>query len=989
VTRVAVARNKFARGFERSGDDVALAYEIVELRAALERVYSTDAHLVTYVVDGAERQPRINKGGLPYFEKAVSVESFFCDIDNPDHARWDDALLASAMQQYEELPAFETAGLYLTAHGRRVVQPLAEPIPAQAVEPYLRRWLLALEDQGLPVDWACRDWTRHFRLPHVRRSGVNYRSPRVRLERMRPIALEPLPAITDPAPDSASALLQPSAPLPLVDWSADVPEHWQPRVRQIARAVSRVETEWHTLFLALAGALMTRGAPAERVPVLCRAISLATGADTRTRDRELAARTTVQKRLAGLPATGYGELARTWPEVADALDAATARGTEAQLRAQAALVAEKESLDQAAAALEEALRYAPDGLTVISAECGLGKTKAAIAVAAERAAMGTQGPRAPLGSKTAISVDKNTLAQQVALDLFNAGTPVRRIYGPLSVLREDGTPECRFAEVAAPLVAGGQAMQWELCRGRDLDPCTFFDTCGAREGMSGSKGARVTVGTHALISELNATAGTTGLLVIDEPPDILETESFTLDDFETARGITRAFEGRYIGALTPAIVAAHAWLRTGETGLVTELEHIVRACAAHVPVADLEQARRSSGSQGDAIDCARAAPFPEGRPTEAPPLESAYVAIVRGSVARAIEIGTASRLLKALHHALTSDTPVAIRVEERRAERVLILTRAREDFAAALRRQGPVVVTDANGEIHLPIYARVVGYQPRHLRFAAGDGAPIERTLIRSRSATRRSWLPRGKLAIKALVPAVRALCDWLSAAPATSLGIITMRPVELALRAAHRFDVVADWKALGQKPETLDEVIATLTPLFAGWQGEIVFGHYGAVRGLNTMADVDALATLGDPWPNLGDIRNDVAFLGLAEAWEARLEALCRAELEQAHGRLRAVHRTRPGRALHIGNVLPSGSGWQSGDVRFMRMPEGRPKGAACVIAELEDMVLRLGGVRAVARALDCDASTISRYLTRKRGVPASVAAQLRDLRAEAADAR
>jgi len=987
---VAVARNKYARGYERPGDDVPLAYEVVELRDALERVYKSDAHLVTYVVEGAERQPRVNKAGLPYFDRPVSVESFFCDIDNPDHARWDADLLAAARRQYEDLPAFQTAGLYLTAHGRRVVQPIVTPIPAQHVEPYLRRWLLSLEDQGLPVDWACRDWTRHFRLPHVRRGGADYRSPLVMLDRMQPVALTPL-ALPDSGEVAETNEASAQRPLPVVDWSADLPEQWRARVELIARAVREVTTEWHTLFMALAGALLTRGGAApERVPVLCRAISLATGADARTADRELAARTTVQRRLAGLKVTGYGELARSWPTVADALDAATARGSEAHLRAQAAGAAASDSLDAAVSALEDALRRAPDGLTVISAECGLGKTKAAIAIAAERASATGHGTRAPLGSKTSISVDKNSLAQQVALDLFDQGTPVRRIYGPLSVLREDGTPECRFHDVAAPLVAGGQTMQWELCRGRDKDPCPYYDECRARDGTTGSSDARVTVGTHALISELNATAGSTGLLVIDEPPDILETEVFTLDDFETARGIERAFEGRYIGSLSPAVEAAHAWLRSiGEPGQVTELEHVVRRCADQVSPAHIDQARRSSGSAGDAVECARAAPFPEGRPTTAPPIESVYLAIARGSVARAREIGTASRLFKAVHHALTSETPVAVRVEERRAERVLIFTRAREDFAAALRRQGPVVVTDANAEIQLPIYARVVGYEPRHLRFAAGDGAPIERTLIRSRSATRRSWLPRGKLAVGAVAPAVRALVEWANAAETSSLGIVTMRTVELALRAASALDVSADWKSLGQLPETLDEIRATLAPLLGGWRGQLVFGHYGAVRGLNTMADVDALATLGDPWPNLGDVRNDVAFLGLAEAWEERLEALCRAELEQAHGRLRTIHRTRPGRALHIGNVLPSGAGWQSGTVELRRMPEGRPRSAALAIAELESAVAQLGGVRAAARALDCDASAISRYLTGQRGIPASIAARLRGLRAEAVHAR
>jgi hypothetical protein len=812
---------------------------------------------------------------------------------------------------------------------------------------------------------------------------------------MKPIELEPIEFPSSERPPVTDRPGQP-VEIPAVEWRSDLPEQWRERVEQIAAAVREVKTEWHTLFLALAGALMTKGgAAAERVPAICRAISLATGVDTRTSDREVAARTTVQRRLSGLKATGYGELCRSWPAVADALDAACARGIEAHLRTQVSEQHDQTSAADAMVALEEALRRAPDGLTVISAECGLGKTKAAIAIAAERAAKSyatpeAQGAHAPLGSKTSIAVDKNALAQQVALDVFDAGAPVRRIFGPLSVLNEDGTPECRYHAAAEALVRGGQTMQWELCRGRDKDPCEFYDECTARLGATGTDSARVTVGPHALLSELSATAGSTGLLVIDEPPDILETEAFTLDDFENARRIERAFEGRYVGALTPAAVATQAWLRSvGQEEQVTELEHIVRACAGHIPLADLEQARRSSGSTGDAVDCARAAPFPEGRLTTAPPLESTYVLLAKGSVERAKEIGNASRLFKTIHHALTSESPVAVRVEERRGDRVLLFTRADEQFAAALRRQGPVVLTDANAEIHLPVYAKVVGYEPRHLRFSAGDGAPIARTLIRCRSATRRSWLPKGKIAVEKVVPSIRALREWLDAEPTTSVGCITMRTVELALRASRGEKVDAEWSRVGQPPKALAGAIEAFAPIIADWRGEILFGHYGAVRGLNTMANVDALATLGDPWPNLGEVQNNVAFLGLPESWESRLEALCRAELEQAHGRLRTIHRTRPGRALHVGNVLPGGSGW-SQDVRIRRMTDGRPKTKAAVEAsEIEDLILKAGSMRAAARALDCGVATMSRYLTGQRAIPASVAERLRSLAVEAGHAR
>ena len=147
-------------------------------------------------------------------------------------------------------------------------------------------------------------------------------------------------------------------------------------------------------------------------------------------------------------------------------------------------------------------------------------------------------------------------------------------------------------------------------------------------------------------------------------------------------------------------------------------------------------------------------------------------------------------------------------------------------------------------------------------------------------------------------------------------------------------------------------------------------------------MKDLDALATLGDPWPNLGQVQHDIAFLGLADAWEERVEAMCRAELEQAHGRLRTVHRTRPGRALHVGRVLPGGTGWKGGGVEIRTNRGGRPRNKeAMTQADLVGFVAVLGGIRATARVVGCGHETIARYVRGEHVVPEPIAVKLRAL--------
>ena len=997
MTRVAVARHWRVRGFDGIREKVEEAYEVLDLREALARQYRTDAHLVTYVVPGAERQVRINKPGLPYFPRPVQVEVFLCDVDNPGHAPWTDELFAEALEQYETLEILQTAGVYHTEHGRRIVQPVAEPIPVQQVEPYIRRWFLELERAGLAVDWQCADWTRHYRLPHVRRGGRRYRSPWVDLRRMRPVTLDSLP--DPPTVEAGTEARGPTAaprPVPEVDWSAEVPVAWHQGVEVIAAVVREVKTEWHTLFLALAGAMLSRRVPPEHVPVICRAVSLATGADNRTDDREAGARTTVQRWLADLPATGCTQLALKWPKVAMALDEALASGMDARMRALAAAPPPDvpTPLEETTAALEDKIRTAPPGVTLISAECGLGKTRAAIQVAAERAARqhanpDAQGARAPLQSKTSISVDKNELAIQVQEDLEARGVAVRRIFGPLSVLREDGTPECRYHEVARPLVAGGQSMQRELCEGRGRFRCERYEDCTARLGCEGPDDARVTIGPHALVAALDKAAGSTGLLVIDEPPYLLDVTPLTLGDLELTESTLSAFDPAYADAMRPALRAVRAWLEEPTEGRgAMEIKEAVRELSAGVDEACLDRARLAAEIEGDAVDCAVFAPLLDER-SKAPPLRQVEVARLRHSVERARRIGTASAVLGTIHHALSAAWRVIGRVEEVAGGPVLLVTAARRDLIEAMRRDGAVVVMDANIGIHAGIYEKALGYPPPLHDFRARDGVPVDRTHLWCSSASRTHWMNRGRLLPDpGLVNAVREVFRWARADPADRrLGIITLKPIRLALDAILNpgdTAAVEAWQKAGQRNSTLKELRRALGPIFSGWDGEIILGHFGAVRGLDTMADVDCLATLGDPWPNIGQVARDMDYLDMPEQAAARQEALCRAELEQAHGRLRTIHRTRPGRALHVGRVLPGGSGWSGGRVRREQMRAGRPGAMEPMgLEELESIIAECGSVAAAARRAGCSRSYLSQCRSGRWPVSQKVMDVLRTVQA------
>jgi hypothetical protein len=208
LTLVAVASNKFTPGTDSDNDwrdptprakRARADLRVRDLTDAIGDAYPTDAHLVTYIVRGPDGvpldcQPRVRKTALDWLlaeRFTVDCDVLVCDVDNDGHADWTPAATDRAFAEYDTLPVLSTCGVYHTTHGRRFMQPLDEPVSVSEVERYLTAWLRELESSGIAVDWSCRDWTRMFRLAHVRRGHVDYRSPVVRLARMRPRTITP------------------------------------------------------------------------------------------------------------------------------------------------------------------------------------------------------------------------------------------------------------------------------------------------------------------------------------------------------------------------------------------------------------------------------------------------------------------------------------------------------------------------------------------------------------------------------------------------------------------------------------------------------------------------------------------------------------------------------------------------------------------------------------------------------------------------------
>lgn len=822
------------------------AYVVMSLVDALKATFTTDAHLVGYVEEGADRQVRYLKRDLE--DSHCQTHVLFADVDLPGHEEWTHAHRETFDALWRRpTPTVATCGVYFTKHGYRLVQPLLFPIASSDVEPYLYAWLRALESEGVSVDYACRDATRHFRLPNVRRkdkaTGIAkpYISPFVDIKRMKAVAVTPLD-VEDAKPARIPRVRIDRKPI--VAFHTAVPASWEARIPTIAKAMLSWNDGRHMLYLGLAGALLTRGVDPAAVPAICTAVAVATWPDQAVFDRRRGAETTVERFQAGEPITSFVPA-----EVELAIEEALAMNV---------------APDAPEVDLRTVFRQADERVTILAAECGSGKTHAAIGVAVERAAL-----KKRFGTKTAIACDKTSLAEQIVADLRAAGANdvggVKRLFGPLSVKNPDGSHACIYHKRALHIVGGGLSMQKEFCQGRGVDPCPKFESCTARLAYEGEPDASIIVGPHAMLDLLAGEVGVTGLLIVDEPPQGVETIAVDPMELEMMERFGpwlskpwRAFGDVMRSLLMPVLRDGIEW----EASLRGLSIPVLRGALNHASL-DIDE------TDGTPRGILRALAAKLGALVE---IRGDITAYARTDEPTAVNIGRLAGTLRKLSRAARGGNVVRVGMLQDQ----LLFTVPNDTLERALKREGATILADAGGQVHIPVVRALVGYDPHFIAAPRRDGAPIERTLFRMRGATRTNWVKGDAPDRSRLYAAADKIVAW---AGGRKLGVITFKAL------------LSDAQFLSRFPDGT------------------VFAYYGATRGINSMRELDALATIGDPRPNISTIEMEADAIGVSP--EDRTRELARAELEQAHGRLRVVHRKRPAIACHVGTLFPGGWGW------------------------------------------------------------------------------
>lgn len=921
------------------------------IMSALTKDWPTEALFTCYEAPGLMNMPRVNKSGLEAYIAATGVEPtasvLFADVDNTPHVLWDDTMRAAWHALWDSRPpSLRTCGVYWSPRGYRLVQTLATPIPVSRVEHTIRAWFAMLAADGISVDTSCADWTRLFRVPRHRAPfPLNRVVPEFEdYSRMTPINIEVVDSSPVVAPKKG---FRARRTYKVPSFASDAPEGYQAAVKRLSSAVLASEGNWHELALALAGALLGEGMDPALVPAIVHASFLGTCADTRLDDRLVAAKSTVDRHASGEYVTGLYHLQEKWPMVAVAVQQIIAAPEGPSVVADAPT-----TKAGAYRAMVHAIETATSRVSLIGAECGLGKTEAAIEVAVRRAGKKPEASRAPTQSKTAISVDKHSLAKEIVERITAAGGTAKRVFGPLSLLDADGKPVCRLHDRAMHLQRGGQSIGRELCNGGGRVKCEHYDTCAARDGVEGPSNARIIVGPHQLLDNLVGEAGETGLVVIDEPPSLLETKSVSEREIYEAERASSYFAPDYWEGMRPFFAAFLNWYRErAEESKTYSLEELLETARFAIETDMLEDP--SAPSADEALRMARQAC--EGR--HAPPVVRSQMERARRDLRHAKDIGDASSVFALLDHALCPGS--YLWVQDTARGKNVVCVGPNQQYSDALRRDGATVVTDANIALHVPGIAKTVGYEPELYSFAADDGAPIQRMWLEVRISKTKCFSHGKPMYSTAIGSAIQRVLLW--AGDDRDLGIITYKSVA-------------------------DDIRAGRIPGFDRRTGKTLIMHYGATRGKNEMANVDCLATIGDPWPDILITENEAKYFGM-EHPERRNMAYARAELEQAHGRLRAIHRKRPGRALHAGVVLPGGSGWAKADVIPLHVQGRIAQPLGMTPSEFASHVEAVGGAKPMAERLGCSLAAVYKYQSGERRIGAGVAEDVRQCISQCAE--
>lgn len=1013
-----VFTHRFLRAWPNDGAKETLYLPVSEV---LTRTFETDVHFAQY---SCPTHPyRLRRDAYDHLLEPPEMVLMVFDIDSHDaHVTGEeasDAWFAAEKKKIDRLLQSHPGGYaYRTRGGYRLVYLAGDRVIASEQDAlahrlhYVSAAVHLAEEFGIVVDPTCKPWAWLFRAPRATRAGgmpearQSFGDPAAigvwvhsagDLEHEQKVA-EQLP-LKEPTWKNAVAeyrrVLQAKNPLPRSRTRHTAPARplSAPEHEELALALSKplslVLDGRHRLYLALSGALLSRGVAPDVLPALVRrGAELAGDAEALRRANDAAS--TARTWARGAPVIGYSTLRMEWPEVATALDALLPQRA-AHVSVQPPLPEHEQEappicLDDALPELRRRLEQALSApkITVISIPPGVGKSRVAMEAAISTA------------KRVAFVYPTNDVAKsQYLLGAGLAPDEVARRYGVLATVDERGEPICHKADLARTIQAAGMPVPQRLCL-----RCEHREGCRARDGREGAARPRVMVMNHAMMEPALEHAGAGGALVIDETPALFVHTDVQIAELRSVAGTSRSALAR--GFSGPAEPMLELVVDAGDTAddgeeLLASLRRAatareaeegwkfrLAAAAAMLPsgsdpeLDQFDQPRLArppefSGYFESALAIFRAASSCWPNHPVPPTTRDTARELARGPRDRGAALAAASRVLAVMRRMLDQHTEGAApalakwKVDKTRGVS-LEITELEPVLLRALKRTGPTVIMDAT-----PDLAALGAISPRDVvtyQQAVADGAPVHRTLLSVRGAAKRYLAPHGQVNWARFGPLLSESLVSAGATAGKNVLLITHKACAEALRQCGVHVPHARLARILRRRQQAGAATA--------------IAHYGAIKGKNEFdgiawSELDAVVTVGDPWPDIGRARRENELLGLGgDIAERRTRQLAAAELAQAHGRLRAPRQTKAVRAVHAGRVAPLG--WHQGNCDAATLPEGRPVHATeMTLDELRVHVTRAGGRRALARRVGCSPSTIRRYLA-GRAVPLEMASKIRN---------
>ncbi len=280
---------------------------------------------------------------------------------------------------------------------------------------------------------------------------------------------------------------------------------------------------------------------------------------------------------------------------------------------------------------------------------------------------------------------------------------------------------------------------------------------------------------------------------------------------------------------------------------------------------------------------------------------------------------------------------------------------------AYLRVGGRAVLLDATAD---PRDLRSLGIRSDHKRHPVpvilreihvADGPGVNRMWLQWASGPKSRHVVGGRVQTKNLRGPLRALARLWKTRPGL-LGIIAFKEVAELLR--HEVE------ARRANPDHQSALLPDEFTAMIDDGHDVLVGHYGAHRGLNSWSTATVMATLGDPFPNLASIRAEAQTLKRHP--EARFVGLREAERNQATGRGRPIW-GGPKLVVHVGKFRPvnlRSPQWVGAqEIRPERGGQTRKLPAEMSIEEHEAARARLGlSMRRYAERIGVAPNTYSR---------------------------